>query len=79
MFFFDDDAVVRDDYVRNALALFAPPPEIVGLIGGVLLDGAVPGEIAEPVAAGALARCDFALSVKASEGLRGDGRLPLYS
>lgn len=55
VFFFDDDAVVRDDYVGNALDFFEQHPEIVGLTGRVLLDGAVTGEIAEPIAARALA------------------------
>ncbi len=38
--FFDDDAIVRRDYVEEALAFFATHPEFVGLTGRVLLDGA---------------------------------------
>ena len=40
IFFFDDDAVVRADYVERAIALFARRPNVVGLTGHVLLDGA---------------------------------------
>jgi GT2 family glycosyltransferase len=45
VFFFDDDAVVRPDYIENALNFFACHPDIVGLTGRVLLDGARTGEI----------------------------------
>lgn len=55
VFFFDDDSVVRHDYVKNALNFFAAHPEIMGITGRVLLDGAVSGEIPEDVADRALA------------------------
>ncbi|WNM28402.1 glycosyltransferase [Demequina capsici] len=40
VFFFDDDAIVRRDYLEQGLAFFAAHPEHVGLTGRVLLDGA---------------------------------------
>ncbi|GIG53426.1 glycosyltransferase family 2 protein [Demequina activiva] len=40
VFFFDDDAVIRQDYVAHAMALFAQDDDVVGLTGRVLLDGA---------------------------------------
>lgn len=46
VFFFDDDAVVRPDYVENALEFLAAHPAVVGLTGQVLLDGATRGEVA---------------------------------
>ena len=57
VFFFDDDAVVRSDYVENALALFERSPDVVALTGRVLLDGAArsTGEISQDDAASALA------------------------
>ncbi|MEY2848453.1 MAG: hypothetical protein RI885_1118 [Actinomycetota bacterium] len=45
VFFFDDDAVVRPDYLAAALAFFAGHPEVIGLTGRVLIDGAVSGEV----------------------------------
>jgi GT2 family glycosyltransferase len=45
VFFFDDDAVVREDYVVNALAFLAAHPDVAGLTGQVLLDGATRGEV----------------------------------
>lgn len=54
VFFFDDDAVVRADYVARAVAFFAAHPEVVGLTGRVLLDGATSGEIPTEVAAAAI-------------------------
>jgi GT2 family glycosyltransferase len=56
VFFFDDDASVRPDYVHNALAFFAGHPEVAGLTGRVLLDGAVTGEISIATAVAALDR-----------------------
>ena len=53
--FFDDDAVMRPDYVAQALTFFAEHPEVIGLTGRVLLDGATSGEVARDVAAAALA------------------------
>jgi GT2 family glycosyltransferase len=44
--FFDDDAVLRADYLKNALAFLDSHPAIVALTGRVLLDGASRGEIA---------------------------------
>lgn len=41
VFFFDDDAVVRDDYLQRGMHFFRDHPEVVGLTGRVLLDGAV--------------------------------------
>ena len=55
IFFFDDDAVVREDYVTNALAFFAAHSEVVGITGRVLLDGATTGEISPETSASALA------------------------
>jgi hypothetical protein len=45
--FFDDDAVVRDDYLAAAVDFLSQHPEVVGLTGRVLADGAVTGEIDE--------------------------------
>lgn len=54
IFFFDDDAVVRADYVERAVAVFARRPDVVGLTGRVLLDGAVGPEIEREVAVSAI-------------------------
>lgn len=54
VFFFDDDAVVRHDYMARGLAFFAAHPEVVGLTGRVLLDGATSGEVSPEVAADAV-------------------------
>lgn len=43
--FFDDDAVVRSDYLASALAFFHAHPAVVGLTGRVLDDGKITGEI----------------------------------
>jgi GT2 family glycosyltransferase len=45
--FFDDDAVVRSDYLARATEFFEEHPEVVGITGRVLADGAVTGEISE--------------------------------
>ena len=45
VFFFDDDAVLRSDYIANALAFLGQRPEVVGLTGHVLADGKITGEI----------------------------------
>jgi len=45
--FFDDDAVVREDYLATAVDFLTQHPEVVGLTGRVLADGAVTGEISE--------------------------------
>ena len=46
--FFDDDALLRPDYLANAAGFLQRHPEVVALTGRVLLDGAARGEI--PVA-----------------------------
>jgi GT2 family glycosyltransferase len=56
VFFFDDDAVVREDYLANALAWFRDNPDALGLTGRVLLDGASGDEIPRDVADAAIAR-----------------------
>ncbi len=56
VFFFDDDAVVRHDYVAHGLEFFAAHPEVVGLTGRVWLDGATSGEVSSEVAADAVQR-----------------------
>jgi GT2 family glycosyltransferase len=45
IFFFDDDAVVRRDYLERAVEVFRRRPDVVGLTGRVLLDGATGREI----------------------------------
>jgi len=58
VFCFDDDAVVREDFIENAVAFFDQHPDVVALTGRVLLDGAasdaVPREEAERVLAASL-------------------------
>ena len=54
VFFFDDDAVVREDYVAEGLAFFRAYPELVGLTGRVLIDGASTTEIPKAEAVEAL-------------------------
>lgn len=54
--FFDDDSVIRPDYLSNAVAFFARHPRVLGLTGRVLLDGAVAGEVSPADAATALDR-----------------------
>lgn len=54
--FFDDDAVLRPDYLARALAFFDTHPAVLGLTGRVLLDGATIGEIDHVTTAAALAR-----------------------
>ena len=44
--FFDDDAVLRPDYLANALRFLDRHPDVVALTGRVLLDGATTGEVA---------------------------------
>lgn len=69
VFFFDDDARIRADYVANAMAFFAAHPSVVGLTGRVLLDGAVSGEVSEAEAEAVLARS--ATDVQAGAWVRG--------
>jgi GT2 family glycosyltransferase len=54
--FFDDDAVLRPDYVANAVRFLDGHPHVVGLTGRVLLDGATTGEVDRTTAASALAQ-----------------------
>ncbi len=67
VFCFDDDAVVREDFIEQAMAFFDGHPDVVGITGRVLLDGAasdaVPRDEAERV-----------LGVSSSEPLRGEWR-----
>jgi hypothetical protein len=53
--FFDDDALLRTDYLANALSFLERHPEVVALTGRVLLDGAAKGEIPSAHATHALA------------------------
>lgn len=53
--FFDDDSVVRPDYLSNAVRFFDAHPAVLGLTGRVILDGATCGEIDPDAAASALA------------------------
>lgn len=55
VFFFDDDALPRADFLERAMAFFADHPEVVGLTGRVLLDGATGEAVPEQVAHDALA------------------------
>jgi hypothetical protein len=54
VFFFDDDALPREDYLEQGMAFFAQHQEVVGLTGRVLLDGATGEAIPSDVARGAL-------------------------
>lgn len=58
VFFFDDDAVVRGDYIERGLAFFAAHPEIVGITGRVLIDGASSGEVSREAAREALGKSE---------------------
>lgn len=59
VFFFDDDAVVRSDYLEQGVAYFAAHPRVLGITGRVLADGAsvaeVPREEAERLVAASFA------------------------
>ena len=65
--FFDDDALLRPDYLANAVAFLERHPEVVALTGRVLLDGAARGEIPTPQAV-------LALGASAEEALSGGWR-----
>jgi hypothetical protein len=65
--FIDDDALLRPDYLANALAFLERHPEVVALTGRVLLDGAAKEEI--PVA-----QAIDALAASAEEALAGRWR-----
>jgi hypothetical protein len=54
VFVFDDDSVVREDYIEHALDFFEAHPEVVGLTGHPLLDGATGAEIGRDEAVQAL-------------------------
>jgi GT2 family glycosyltransferase len=58
VFFFDDDAVVRSDYLERGVDFFHAHPEVIGITGRVLLDGAggeeVPRAAAEEAVAASL-------------------------
>lgn len=45
VFFFDDDSVVREDYLEKGVRFFARHPEVVGITGKVVLDGAAGAEV----------------------------------
>lgn len=64
---FDDDAVVREDYVERALIFFDAHPDVVALTGRVLLDGASGEEISR-------ADADRALRASQSEPVTGRWR-----
>lgn len=55
VFFFDDDAVVRADYLERGVAFFRAHPEFNGITGRVLLDGATGAEIPRDAAEEAIA------------------------
>ncbi|WP_375432504.1 glycosyltransferase family 2 protein [uncultured Friedmanniella sp.] len=65
--FFDDDAVLRPDYLVEALRFLRSHPDVVGLTGRVLIDGAVSGEVPRDVA-------DRALAASAAEPASGRWR-----
>lgn len=52
--FFDDDSVLRSDYLSEALVFLNEHPDVVGITGRVLLDGAVSGEVSRERAEAAL-------------------------
>ncbi|MBL8927054.1 MAG: hypothetical protein JNM77_12555 [Pseudonocardia sp.] len=60
--FFDDDALLRPDYLINAVRFLDTHPDVLGLTGRVLLDGATSHEIDRDVAAAALVRSDEQLT-----------------
>jgi GT2 family glycosyltransferase len=59
VFFFDDDSVVRSDYLQCGVDFFRAHPGVIGITGRVLLDGAgreeIPRVEAERAIAGSLA------------------------
>ncbi len=56
VFCFDDDAVVREDFLEQAMTFFDRHPEVVALTGRVLLDGAASEAVPRAEAERALAR-----------------------
>jgi GT2 family glycosyltransferase len=67
VFFFDDDAVVREDYLENAMRFFHHHDGVVGITGRVLLDGANAQEVP-------LATAERALSASSACELTGTWR-----
>lgn len=55
VFCFDDDSVVREDYVEQAMHFFDEHPDVVALTGRVLLDGSASQAIPRDAALAALA------------------------
>jgi GT2 family glycosyltransferase len=55
VFFFDDDAVVRSDYLERGVDFFHARPGVIGITGRVLLDGAGREEIPRAIAEKAIA------------------------
>jgi len=59
IFFFDDDSVVREDYIANGIAFFTQHPSMVGMTGRVLIDGTPSGgEVSREIAYAAVAASD---------------------
>lgn len=50
VFFFDDDAVIREDYLAEAVAYFLAHPDVVGLTGRMLIDGLDGAEVPQAMA-----------------------------
>lgn len=73
VFCFDDDAVVREDFLEQGVAFFGAHPEVVALTGRVLLDGAAGDAIGREDA-------DVALAASRDEPLTGgwERRRELY-
>ena len=65
--FIDDDALLRADYLANAVRFLTGHPEVVALTGRVLLDGATKGEVPVDQAV-------HALAASAAEALSGRWR-----
>ena len=66
VFFFDDDAVVRPDYLSRGILTFRTRPDVVGLTGRVLLDGATGAEISRHDAVETLRRSEAAVPAGAT-------------
>lgn len=66
VFFFDDDAVVRADYVEQGLAYFAAHPGVLGITGRVIADGASVAEVPR-------AEADRLVAASFDEPIRGTG------
>jgi GT2 family glycosyltransferase len=58
IFFFDDDAVVRSDYIERGVEMFDARPGVVGMTGRVLLDGASGTEVGREEAQALLHRSE---------------------